>query len=354
VQLPLPRETTVQENDMATSSRTARATRRAMVEMLAVAVPAAVAGCATQAPSTLTPAGPGAATVAGLWWMLFAISVVVCVVVIALVVLAAVRRRRDGTRVQPGRGGTFVLVLGIVLPAIVLTGVYAVGLRDMRALAEPPAAPAATVEVVGHIWWWEVRYPDQGIVTANEIHVPAGQPVRLQLRTADVNHSFWVPELMPKTDLVAGRVNETWLQADHPGTYRGQCAEYCGLQHAHMAFTVVADPPDRFAAWVAQERRPAAAPADPLAARGRTVLETTACASCHAVAGTAANGQVGPNLTHVASRERLAAEAIPNDTGHLAGWIANSQSVKPGNLMPPQPLAPEDLQAVVAYLQSLK
>jgi cytochrome c oxidase subunit II len=331
-----------------------RARRRWGAVAVAAAVVTVSAGCGGDSPSTLQPAGPGAATVAGLGWLLFGIAAAVCTLVIVLVVWSAVTRRGPGTRVEPTRGRGYVLVLGIVLPAIVLTGVYAVGLRDMRALAEPPSPSVLTVDVVGHLWWWEVRYPDSGFETANEIHIPAGQPVTLRLTTADVNHSFWVPELMPKTDLVAGRVNEMWLLADAPGIYRGQCAEYCGLQHAHMAFQVVADPPDRFSAWLAQQSAPAAAPADPLAVQGRTVLESTACASCHAVAGTTANGQIGPDLTHVASRNRLAAGAIPNDFGHMSGWIANSQTVKPGNLMPPQPLPPEDLLAVVTYLQSLE
>jgi cytochrome c oxidase subunit 2 len=191
-------------------------------------------------------------------------------------------------------------------------------------------------------------------VTANEIHVPAGRPVRLRLSSADVIHSFWVPQLMPKTDLIPGQVNETWLTANRPGIYRGQCAEYCGLQHALMAFLVVADGPAAFDRWVALQRAPAAEPAGTLATRGRQVLERTSCATCHTVRGTSARGTAGPDLTHLASRQQLGAGAVPNTPGHLGGWIANSQTIKPGNLMPPQPLTSEELQALIAYLETLE
>ncbi|MDQ3887403.1 MAG: cytochrome c oxidase subunit II [Actinomycetota bacterium] len=328
------------------------ASRRCAAGLVATVVLGGVSGCSGESPSTLAPAGPGAERVADLWWVLFWISVVVSVAVLALLGWIVARRRRPGTRVHPGRGRGLVLILGVLVPALVLTLVYALGLRDMRALTEPPRQPRVSIDVLGHLWWWEVRYP--GFETANEIHVPVGQPVRLRLQTADVIHSFWVPQLMPKVDLVPGRVNEMWLLADEPGVYRGQCAEYCGLQHAHMAFRVVADPPERFAAWMQQHRRPAPPPEDPLAARGRTVLETTACATCHTVRGTTASGEAGPDLSHVGSRDRLAAGAIPNDFGHMSGWVSNSQTVKPGNLMPPQPLSPDDLRAVVTYLQGLE
>jgi cytochrome c oxidase subunit 2 len=230
--------------------------------------------------------------------------------------------------------------------------VYLVGLRDLKALQVPQGQAAVTVDVIGHLWWWQVSYPDSHVVTANEIHVPVGQVVHLRLRTADVNHSFWVPQLMPKTDLIAGRTNDTWIKADHAGTFRGQCAEYCGAQHAHMAFLVIAQSPADYASWTTQQAQDAPAPTTPQEARGLQVLETASCASCHTVRGTSAHGTVGPDLTHLATRSQIGAGTLPNDTGHLAGWIANSQTVKPGNKMPPQPLSPDDLRAVVAYLDS--
>ena len=313
-----------------------------------------LAACSGPSPSTLDPHGPGANRVAGLWWLLFWISAVVFAVVCLLVVAALARRRGDReTLVRRGGGELLIVVGGVVLPAIVLTAVYVVGLRDLRALTVPKGTDL-TVEVTGHDWWWEVRYPEGGIVSANEIHVPVGRPVRLNLTSRDVIHSFWVPQLTVKTDLIPGHTNTTWIQATRPGTYRGQCAEYCGLQHAKMAILVVADPPGTFARWLATEQQPAAAAADPLAARGRLALERNSCAACHTVRGTAASGTVGPDLTHFGGRRTIGAGALANTRGNLGGWIVNSQTVKPGNKMPPQPLTPEELQALLAYLESLK
>ncbi len=307
-----------------------------------------LSGCSGSAPSALEPAGFGARRVAGLWWFLFTIAAVVCVVVIGLLLLAL---RRRGAPPGPSHDGhRVVVVAGVIVPALILTTVYLVGLRDLSALQEPDGPPAVTVDVVGHTWWWQVSYPDDGVVTANEIHVPVGRNVLLRLRTADVNHSFWVPQLTVKTDLVAGRVNRTWVRAERPGRFRGQCAEFCGLQHAHMALVVVAEPEAQFREWAAEQARDVPAATSALARRGQEVLESSSCASCHTVRGTSAQGKVGPDLTHLSTRSEIGAGTLPNDPGHLAGWIANSQTDKPGNLMPPQPLAPADLQALVTYL----
>ena len=214
---------------------------------------------------------------------------------------------------------------------------------------------ALTVDVIGHRWWWEVRYPSRGIVTANDVHVPVGQPVRIVLTSVDVNHSFWVPQLTCKTDLIPGVTNSMWIQADHAGTFRGQCAEYCGVQHAQMIFYVVADPPATFQQWLATQAAPAAAqPVGSALAQGQQVFETAPCASCHTIRGTTARGTLGPDLTHFGSRVSVGAGARPNTTGNLAGWIIDSQGIKPGNLMPPMQLSPQDLQALIAYLESLK
>jgi cytochrome c oxidase subunit 2 len=312
-----------------------------------------VAGCGADSPSTLSPSGPKAGFVTWAWWLLFAVAAFVCVVVIAMAVLAVVFRRR-AKKVHQGEAKKFVMVFGVVLPALVLSATFALSVSGLAENAEPPSPTRLTIEVTGHQWWWEVHYAGTEAVTANEIHVPVGTPVRLRLQTADVIHSFWVPELMPKVDLLPKRVNQTWLTVDRPGTYRGQCAEYCGLQHAHMAFSVVAQPRTQFRAWLAREASDARPPSDPEQRRGQEVVTTSTCATCHTVRGTEADGDVGPDLTHVGSRERLASGAIPNDRGHMSGWIANSQTVKPGNKMPPQPLSPDDLHAVVSYLQSLK
>lgn len=317
------------------------------------AVPAVllVTGCSNvQSPSALDPGGTGAQRVFGLSMLLFTIGGLVCVLITAAVLWAALTRRGPDVRIRQG-GRTTVVVAGIVLPAIVLTVVYGIGLRDLRALQQPDEPVAVTVDVIGHIWWWEVRYPDQGVVTANEIHIPTGKAVRVRLTTDDVNHSFWVPQLMPKTDLVAGRVNQTWLRAERDGVFRGRCAEYCGLEHAHMGFRVVAEQPAAFQTWLTQQAQPIGTSTDPLQQRGREVFESASCASCHTVRGTTARGDVGPDLTHVAIRDTLGAETVPNTRGYLGGWISNSQALKPGNKMPPQPLSPADLRALIAFLE---
>jgi cytochrome c oxidase subunit 2 len=301
--------------------------------------------------SALDTAGPAARRIEGLWWGLFVVATAVWLVVVFLIVWALVLRR--GLHVKPRRGGErFVIVAGAVVPTLILIGTYVATLGVMEANRNPPDTPGLAIEVVGHDWWWEVRYPD--FTTANEIHIPVGRSVHVELRTADVIHSFWVPPLTSKTDMIPNQANDLWLRADRAGEYRGQCAEYCGTQHAGMAFLVVAQPPAEFDAWLADMARPAETPSDALAARGQQVFEAAACASCHTIRGTTAAGDVGPELTHFGSRRSLGAGVAPNDPGWLGGWIANSQTVKPGNLMPPQPLAPEDLNALIAYLETLE
>lgn len=288
-----------------------------------------------------------------MWWILLGVAVFVCVVVIALALWAAVFRRRV-KKVKQGNAQGFVLVLGVVIPGAILAATFGLTVGSLASSSDPPTPTEVTVEVTGHRWWWEVRYPEAGFTTANEIHVPTGTPVRLRLKTADVLHSFWVPELMPKVDLLPRRVNETWFSADSTGVYRGQCAEYCGLQHAHMAFRIVAEPQAEFDAWLERQSQDAIEATTELERQGREVMETSTCATCHTVRGTSADGMAGPDLTHVGSRDRLGAGAIPNDFGHMSGWVANSQTVKPGNAMPPQQLSPDELRAVVIYLQSLE
>jgi cytochrome c oxidase subunit 2 len=289
--------------------------------------------------------------IADLWWGLFGISVVVWAIITFLVLWAVARRR--GPDVQPRKGGVpAVVVGGIVLPAVILSAAFAASLWVLDLNRSPSTRPVLTMEVIGHDWWWEARYPH--FTTANEIHIPVGQSVEIKLRTDDVIHSFWVPSLSPKVDLIPSKQNHIWLQAKKPGVYRGQCAEFCGVEHAGMAFIVVAQPPGAFKRWLAAMSRPAAAPTTALQARGRHVFLSTSCASCHTIAGTSAHGQLGPPLTHFGSRRILGAGVAPNDFGNLTGWIANSQTLKPGNLMPPQPLPPADLIAVANYLEGLK
>jgi cytochrome c oxidase subunit 2 len=227
-----------------------------------------------------------------------------------------------------------------------------------RGLTQPSGPAAVTIDVIGHQWWWDFQYrdvtPSDMVTSPNELHIPVGVPVVLRLQTRDVIHSFWVPSLHGKRDLVAGYTNHLWIQADTPGVYRGQCAEFCGHQHANMAFTVVAEPVDAFQTWLQQQRRPAAEPATDLQRRGRDVFLQSPCVSCHTVRGTDAGSRLGPDLTHVASRLTIAAGTLPNTRGHLAGWIADPQSIKPGVRMPANPLPAEDLQAVLAYVRALR
>ncbi|HCO03451.1 MAG TPA: cytochrome c oxidase subunit II [Actinobacteria bacterium] len=328
-----------------------RPTRLAAFALLAVLV---FTGCAG-APSTLDPHGPGASRVAGLWWFLFIVSAVVCVVFIALVVFGAMRRQKNREIPEhdastPRWARNLVIGGGVVFPVLILSVLWVMTLHDMAALSAPTRPARLTVQVEGYQWWWRVSYPGQGIVTANEIHVPTGQPVRVVLTTNDVNHSFWVPQLVGKTDLIAGRTTSLWLQADNAGVYRGQCAEYCGLQHANMAFYVVAQSPADFRAWASNEA--AAAPAtDPA---GQSVFENAPCAACHTIRGTTAHGTFGPDLTHFGSRMTIGAGTVPNNRGYLGGWIVNAQSIKPGSLMPPIQLSAADEQQLIDYLESLK
>jgi cytochrome c oxidase subunit 2 len=313
----------------------------------------------------MRPHGYVAAHEASLGWWLLIVSAVVVLLVLVLVLIASLRRHPParGEHALVGRterhaGLRWIYVGGLIVPGIVLvlTNFFTIG--TLNAVSTPPRPPAVTVQVIGHRWWWEVKYvgagAEQTVVTANEIHVPVGEPVKLELTSSDVVHSFWIPQLAGKTDLNPGMVNVSWIQADTAGIYRGQCTEYCGLQHANMAAYVVAESPERFREWLATERKPATPPGDPAAAAGEAVFVKSACAACHAIRGSDALGRVGPDLTHLASRHTIAAGTLDNTRGNLAGWIANSQAIKPGNDMPTMTLRPEDLQALLAYLETLK
>jgi cytochrome c oxidase subunit II len=252
------------------------------------------------------------------------------------------------------RGVTLAVGVTVVLLLVFLVTDLSVG----RTLDPVPRAHPITIEVTGKQWWWDITYADtsaQGrFTTANEIHVPVGQPVLLLLTARDVIHSFWAPNLAGKKDLIPGYTQSMWFQADTAGDYRAQCAEFCGVQHAKMALHVIADPPETYRQWVASQRAPAKTPTDSVADRGREVFLTGQCAMCHAITGTSAASRNGPDLTHLASRRTIAAGTLPNTRGALAGWIVDPQQVKPGAHMPPNQLSPPDLDALLTYLQSLK
>jgi cytochrome c oxidase subunit 2 len=292
----------------------------------------------------------------GLWWLMAWICVVVFAFVAGMLVWSVVRGRRrseDDARAPARWGEPFIVIAGVGASAVVLISVFLVSLHEMGALAAQGDATAMSMRVIGHDWWWEAQY-DNGAVTANELHIPAGVRVRLHLQTADVIHSFWVPQLAPKRDMIPGRTNDLWIEADAPGRYRGQCAEYCGLQHAHMALWVVAQRAPDFDAWLRDQAQPARAPSSALAAHGRDVFLNTTCVGCHAIRGTAATGKLGPDLTHLGSRATIAGGTLPNAPDSLAAWIVDPQDAKPGVSMPPTQLAADDLRAIVAYLQDLR
>jgi cytochrome c oxidase subunit 2 len=218
----------------------------------------------------------------------------------------------------------------------------------------PVPQDAMQVRVIGHQWWWEVEYPDLGIRTANELHFPVGQNVRVDLRAADVIHSFWVSELGPKMDLLPEHDNAVWYRVERPGEFRGFCAEFCGMQHANMGFIVVAEEQSAFDAWVQAQRQPAPAPVDPVAQQGAQAFGQAGCAGCHAVVGTPAQGRIGPDLTHVGSRRFIAANTLRNTPENMTRWLTNPQEPKPGNLMPALPLNPDQVAQLTAYLESLR
>jgi cytochrome c oxidase subunit II len=278
---------------------------------------------------------------------------------VAMLVVGWVRRDRPGLPFlgENERTNTALVVLfGMAIPIVILVALFVASDLVLLAETDAPAADstAMKVTVTGHQWFWQVRYEGKDAETANEIHIPVRTPVDLQVRSADVIHSFWVPELNRKIDTIPGQTNAIELYAERPGVYRGQCAEFCGLQHAHMAFRVYAEPMPKFKAWLANLKQPAREPTTPLAQQGRQAFMQDGCAACHTIAGTEAEGTVGPNLTHLAGRETLAADTIPNTPEELFRWIQNPQSIKPGVKMPGLGLGPEKFHAIVAYLTGLK
>jgi cytochrome c oxidase subunit 2 len=314
----------------------------------------------TRTPMTyLATAGPHADPATALTWGLLWLSVFVTVVVGGLVLAGVlVRRARPGASpaLAPEGGGTAWITIGLALTGLALAASLFWTLDVLAEVNSPRAAPALTVQVVGHQWWWEVHYlskdPAQVFDTANEIHIPVGQPVLVEVTGADVIHSFWIPALAGKTDTIPGRMNLTWLQADKAGVYRGQCTEYCGAQHAHMAVFAIADSPARFTAWRAAQIAPAPAPATAQAKAGEVVF-LARCAVCHTVRGAGVGGVAGPDLTHLMSRRTIAAGALPNNPGSLGGWVADPQAIKPEAKMPAANLSGPELQALLAYLETL-
>lgn len=305
--------------------------------------------------NALDPRGPYAARVADLWWLLLLVATVVFVLVAALFTIGLLRRGHsviDGGQTDDARSHTWI-AFGTVLTGLVLLLTAVLTFDTMAALAAPTTPPVHTFEIVGHQWWWEVRY-DGETIGANELHLPVGQPVAIDLSSDDVIHSFWVPQLITKRDLIPGYPTSVWIEADEAGTFRGLCAEFCGVQHAKMGLMVVAESPARFEDWLARSRSDAATPTTERGTAGRELFTEVGCATCHTVRGTDAAGVLGPDLTHLASRLTLAAGHLPNTRGHLGGWIVDPQRIKPGNHMPPQDVTGAELQDLLAYLTGLE
>ena len=318
----------------------------------------AASGCSgTQ--TALNPAGPHAGAIASLTWLFFAVLLAIYVLVLAAAGWALVRRRRPADdEPETTRRVTRVVAGAVAVTIFVLIGLLTADAFTNRRINVSDRPDAIILDAIGNQWWWEFRYhgqrADEWVSSPNELHVPVGVPVVIQASSRDVIHSFWVPNLLGKRDLVPGITTRTWLQADRPGIYRGQCAEFCGHQHANMAFLVVAEPMEQYQAWLQQQRRAAAEPAGDAAGRGRELFVNGTCVICHTVRGTRAGSRLGPDLTHLASRRTLAAGTLPMTREHLGRWISDSQAIKPGNRMPPNPLNGEDLQALLAYLEGLK
>lgn len=312
------------------------------------------------------PAGPQAQALFDLWLLLLVVCTLVFFAVMTALALALRRAPRATSQTAPDMGSltqaepriAWPVGIAVAVSGLLLFGLLVASIVTDYAIARLPLADALHIELTGHDWWWEARYDDADparvFTTANELHVPVARPVIVTLRSEDVIHSFWVPSLHGKKDLIPGRESTISFRADRAGVYRGQCAEYCGYQHANMALYVIADAPVDYERWVARQREPAAPPASPEQQRGLEVFVATSCAMCHAIAGTRAQARHAPDLTHVAGRMTLAAGTLENNPGTRAAWILDPQHVKPGANMPPSALAPADLAAVNAFLGSLR
>lgn len=304
----------------------------------------------------LDPRGPVAREISDLWWVMLLLGAAVYVGVVAFLVVGLMRRRRDESAVSGDEGvpSKWILLGGVALPAVVLAVVFGFSLASMSALTNDVPDDAVVIDVVGHQWWWEVSYEGHDFVTANEIHIPVGEPVALRVTSADVIHSFWVPQLAGKIDALPDGINTMVIEADEVARFGGRCAEFCGLQHAKMGVVVIAEPRDDFESWLDGQEQAAVIPDSEIALRGFEVFVEAGCPECHTIKGTDADGRTGPDLTHVAGRGSLAAATLPNTPEHLSEWVANPQEIKEGTQMPDADLGSEDLEALIAFLETLK
>ena len=311
--------------------------------------------------SMLDPAGTKAGLIHDFWHFLIITATIITALTFLALLIAIFKRHRPAEPEAPAvqRATTRWVGASVAATLVVILVFLFLDFRLGRAIAIPTQKTPLRVNVIGHQWWWEFQYPDSAtpgnwISTANELHIPVGRPIVLRMSAPDVIHSFWVPNLSGKKDLIPGHETETWIQADSAGIYRGQCAEFCGLEHAKMAMLVIAEPERQFNQWVLASRGGRLPPSDSTAAAGEQVFLAGGCAVCHTIGGTMAHATVGPDLTHFGSRLTIAAATLPNTKGNLGGWILDPQRIKPGTYMPPNALAPDQLNALLAYLEGLK
>jgi len=298
------------------------------------------------------PQSPGARAIFNLWHLGFLVFGAIFVLVAGAIFYALVRYRWREGELDPKQiaGNKTVEIIWTAIPFLVVVMLFTATARTMS-LSDPPPAPKPDLIVVGHQWWWEIRYPDSGVVTANEIHIPVGKPFSVRLDSVDVLHEFWVPQLGRKMTTVPGHLNNIWIEADAPGTYLGFCTEFCGLQHAWMHFHVVAEPQADFDDWMRAQRKPAAAPVGEAAVKGLAVFRQFTCVNCHAVNGIHADARVAPDLTHFGSRKFLGAGVRENTPENLRAWLKDPQEVKPGALMPNFNLTGEQIDQLTAYFE---
>ena len=305
-------------------------------------------------PSTLSPAGSEAHQVANVWWIMFGIAVGVYLIVGGLIIFASLRGRRREPLEGPSRhDDMFIWIGGVAAPVAILLFIAFLTVHTGAAL-RAPSKNQLVISVTGHQWWWQFEYPGTTVVTANEIHVPVGQPLEFDIRSDDVAHSFWIPQLAGKEDAIPGQPNVLRFTVKKAGTYLGECAEFCGLQHANMRFRVIAVSPGEFAIWLSHEENLTTVPQSDLGERGEVAFTSNACAGCHTVRGTTAAGTVGPDLTDIGSRTGIGADTVANTPSNLAQWIKDPNHFKPGVKMPPATISNDDVQAIVAYLEGLK
>jgi len=321
-------------------------------------------GC-QRAQTSLYSSGPAAHSIAGMQWLLVILFLVISLIMWLLIAWAATTRRgtlEEHAPVDVGGGQGWIAIGGLLIPFIVLFILFVLGLKLLAGFPIQSAHDAHVkpdILIIGHQWWWEVHYlnpqPSLQFTTANEIHIPANRPVTLELESHDVIHSFWVPALHGKVDLIPGHPNFVRIEASHSGTFSGQCAEYCGAQHAHMRLLVIAEEPDEYQAWLDQQRKPGVEPTSQEAMEGQKIFLAGPCAMCHTIRGTVAGGRVAPDLTHIGSRQFIASDSFPNNNAYLEAWITHAQSLKPEAQMPNlTQFNGKQLRDLVAYLRQLQ